>query len=260
MVMKKLFTVILPAAGNSTRFVLGDKLLTEINGRSILQRSVELFTTRDDVAAIILATAPERFAVYEDHLKKLLHGKSLHIVAGGRERWESVHKALFCGQAITDFVAIHDAARPLTPNAVIDAAFAAAIETGAALPLLAEPATLKRVDSAGQVTATVSRSGLYQAQTPQCFNTKLLQQAFIQAVEAGTLHGVTDDAQIVEMTGKPVRATTGSAINIKITFAEDLQLADAILHANRSGAALQSASVQAAFDPVIRTPESGVKP
>ncbi len=83
MVMKKLFTVILPAAGNSTRFVLGDKLLTEINGRSILQRSVELFTTRDDVAAIILATAPERFAVYEDHLKKLLHGKSLHIVAGG---------------------------------------------------------------------------------------------------------------------------------------------------------------------------------
>lgn len=250
----------MPAAGNSTRFALGDKLLTDLHGRSILQRSVELFTARSDVTAIILVTAPERFALYEDHLKESLHGKRLHVVAGGRERWESVQKALFSGLAETDFVAIHDAARPLTPAAVIDAAFAAAMEYGAALPLLAEPATLKRVDAAGQVTATVSRSGLFQAQTPQCFETKLLQQAFRQAMEAGTLHRVTDDAQVVELAGKPVRATTGSVINIKITLAEDLQLARAILEINRRGTAEASVAAQAAFGQVSQSPESGVKP
>ena len=259
-VMQKLFTVILPAAGNSTRFALGDKLLMDLNGRSILQRSVELFTIRDDVAAIILATAPERFALYEDHLKNMLHGKSLHIVAGGRERWESVQKALNSGLAGTEFVAIHDAARPLTPTAVIDAVFAAAIEIGAALPVLAEPATLKRVDATGRITATVSRSGLHQAQTPQCFQTKVLQQAFVQAVEAGTLHGVTDDAQLVEMTDQPVRATAGSAMNIKITIGEDLRLAGAILEMNSRGSAGLSAAVQVAYDPVRPKPESGVNP
>ena len=231
---KRSFTVILPAAGNSTRFALGDKLLVQIQGLSILQRSVELFTSRNDVAVVVIATAPDRIPIYRDHLQSILHNKPLHIVPGGRERWESVQKALNSGYVTTDFVAVHDAARPLTPTMVIDEAFSAAITHDAALPLLPEPATLKRMDDSQWVQSTVSRAGLYQAQTPQCFHTAVLREAFAMAHQSGQLATVTDDAQVVELSGKKVKASPGSPLNIKITIVEDITLAGAILQFLRS--------------------------
>ncbi len=129
------------------------------------------------------------------------------------------------------FVAIHDAARPLTPVEVIDAAFAGAVRVGGSVPVVAEPATLKRVGADGNLAETVSRAGLFQAQTPQCFARAKLVAAFETLGKRGELDGLTDDAQVFEKIGHAVAATAGSAVNLKITTAEDVGLAEAVLRA-----------------------------
>ena len=222
------FTVILPAAGNSTRFAAGDKLLVDVAGLTVLQRAVRLFTRRADVAAVIIATGEDRRDVYQEHLQSVLYDKPLHVLSGGSERWESVYKALSSGKVQTAYVAVHDAARPVTPMEVIDAAFAGAVLHGAALPVLAEPATLKRRGPDGFITQTVDRAGLFQAQTPQCFRTELLRRGFEKLIEADRIRHVTDDAQIMELTGSIVVGTRGDALNIKVTTVGDARLCAAI--------------------------------
>ncbi len=222
------FTVILPAAGKSTRFAAGDKLLMDIGGLTVLQRAVALFTGRADVAGVVIATGEDRIDVYREHLQSVLRGKPLHILPGGSERWESVYKALAGGKVQTPFVAVHDAARPMTPPEVIDAAFAGAVAHGAALPVLAEPATLKRLRADQVVMQTVDRAGLFQAQTPQCFRTELLLRGFETLIQAKRISHVTDDAQIIELTGGTVLGTRGDALNIKLTTTGDARLCAAI--------------------------------
>ena len=226
------FTVIFPAAGNSRRYGGADKLLADLGGWTVLQRAVQLFTQRVDVADIVVATGADRLEAYRRHLAPVLKGKRLTVVVGGRQaRWESVYLALTNGAVATAYVAVHDAARPLTPPAVIDAVFAVARQHGAAVPLLPEAATLKRVDDRGLVRQTVDRDGLFQAQTPQCFRTALLREAFEKLRAAEPATAVTDDAQVVENAGGEVMGTPGSPANIKITTLDDLPLAEALLQA-----------------------------
>ncbi len=222
------FTVILPAAGNSTRFAAGDKLLVNIAGLSVLQRAVALFTRRADVAAIVIATGKDRMETYREHLQAVIHDKRLDIVSGGLDRWASVYNALTSGHVQTRYVAVHDAARPITPAEVIDAAFAGAVSDGAALPVLAEPATLKRLGTDQFITQTVDRAGLFQAQTPQCFRKELLLHAFEILIAEHRTAGITDDAQVIELTGGKVLGTRGDALNIKVTTASDARLCAAI--------------------------------
>jgi len=222
------FTVILPAAGTSSRFGGTDKLLSEINGLTVLQRAVKLFSQRADVLRIVIATPTDRHDSYRRHLDPVLNRKELNFVQGGSERWESVYNALISPYVQGDYVAIHDAARPLTPESLIDAAFTAAVEHGASLPLVPEPATLKKLSSDRVVAQTVDRAGLFQAQTPQCFRTQLLRDAFEQLIRDKRIAGVTDDAQVIEWTGGRVVGTTGSSVNIKITTQDDLTLARAL--------------------------------
>ncbi|MEI7768019.1 MAG: 2-C-methyl-D-erythritol 4-phosphate cytidylyltransferase [Phycisphaerae bacterium] len=223
------FSVILPAAGSGSRFGAGDKLLAPLAGLSVLQRAVLLFATRSDVAEIIIVTQPDRFEPYREHLSAAMTDPNIRFVAGGQERWESVWNGLQAVREDVGYVAIHDAARPLTPAAVIADAFAAAVAVGGSLPTLAEPYTLKRQSNDGKVTETVARAGLYQAQTPQCFRREWLLEAFASLHAQHRLADVTDDAQIFERTNRAVQATAGSMRNIKITTPEDTQLALALL-------------------------------
>jgi 2-C-methyl-D-erythritol 4-phosphate cytidylyltransferase len=222
------FTVILPAAGKSNRFGGGDKLLSDINGSSVLQRAVTLFASRSDVFCIVIAAPPDRHDAYRRHLEPVLKSTKLGLVQGGSERWESVYNALISSHVQTDYVAVHDAARPLTPKKLIDAVFSAAVEHGAALPLLPEPATLKKMGADGVVLQTVDRAGLFQAQTPQCFGAGILRDAFERLIHEKRITMVTDDAQVVEWTGGRVIGVPGSAANIKITTPDDLILARAL--------------------------------
>jgi 2-C-methyl-D-erythritol 4-phosphate cytidylyltransferase len=234
------FGIVIPAAGSGKRFGGGDKLLTPLGARTVLQRSVALFAMRPDVTHLVLVTAPDRFETYRQHLTPVLaHDRpanlpplQLTFAAGGRERWESVLFGLRALPANVKYVGIHDAARPLTSPAVIDAAFAGAIRVGGSVPCLPEPATLKRVAGTGdaaRVAATIDRSTLFQAQTPQCFDRALLIATYEQLIARGQTAGITDDAQVFEQAGHPVAATPGAADNLKITTAEDVALARALI-------------------------------
>jgi 2-C-methyl-D-erythritol 4-phosphate cytidylyltransferase len=219
------FAVILPAAGRSMRFQSAEKkVFADLGGRPVWLRSAELFLARPDVCQCILVAAPEdreRFAAIND-------GRML-VADGGAERFESVANALAMVAADADFIAVHDAARPCATPALIDAVFARAAETGAALLAAPVADTVKRDDGAGRVQATVPRQGLWLAQTPQVFRRDWLLDAY--ARRAGLGVGITDDAQLVEAAGHVVHLVPGSVFNVKITTREDLHLAEAILRA-----------------------------
>lgn len=225
-------TVIIPAAGSSTRFGGSEKkpFLT-LDGKPIWQRSVELFCNRADVSHVFLVISPDD----RDEFRQKFGGKialvysNVHVVDGGAERFESVANALGRVPSDGELVAVHDAVRPLTSAAHIDAVFQAATEHGAAMLAIPVADTLKRVDPAtNRITDTVPRSGLWQAQTPQVFRQDWLMDAYARrSTFPGT---ITDDAQLVEAAGRAVMVVQGSPLNFKITTRDDFTLAEAVLN------------------------------
>ncbi len=149
----------------------------------------------------------------------------MRVVAGGATRRESVAAAFSAAAAAADFVVIHDAARPLVSAALIERTVQAAIDGGAAIAALRIHDTVKRGDSAGVIVGTVPRDGLFAAQTPQAFRVDVLRRA-LAAFPGGE---ATDEAMLVERLGEPVTLVDGDPGNIKITTAEDLQMAEALL-------------------------------
>ena len=252
--------VILPAAGKSVRFGLGDKLGQDLGGRPVLLRSVEAFAKRDDVAAVIVAAPTDGVEEFRERYGVQLAFHGVKIVAGGRERWESVRNALAAVPAECTHVAVHDAARPLVNQELIDRVFAAAGVAGAAIPGELVSATLKRVteetfDASAddaivdsilgggdgepvgdgvkgrRVVETVSRERMMAIQTPQVFERSLFERAYAQQ----GLDGATDDASLVERLGEPVLVVQGDPRNIKITTQADLALAKLMLGARLPG-------------------------
>jgi 2-C-methyl-D-erythritol 4-phosphate cytidylyltransferase len=124
-----------------------------------------------------------------------------------------------------DFVAVHDAARPCIAEPWIDDVFAAAARDGAAILAAPVQATLKRVDQKKHIAETVSRDGLWEAQTPQVFSRQLLIDAYAKRGQTAA----TDDAQLVERLGHPVTIVPCSQLNLKITTRDDLKLAEQVL-------------------------------
>ncbi len=151
----------------------------------------------------------------------------IDVVQGGAERSDSVAAALARVKPDADFVCIHDAARPCLADAWIDNVFRAAEKCGAAILAVPVSGTLKRVRDNREIQETVSRDGLWEAQTPQVFRRDLLLEA--HARRGG--FAATDDAQLVERIGHAVAVVPGSPINVKITTKEDLRLAEQALKA-----------------------------
>jgi 2-C-methyl-D-erythritol 4-phosphate cytidylyltransferase len=221
--------VILPAAGQSTRFGGPQKKpYVSLDGRSIWQRSAELFWTRDDVSRVYLVINPDDRDDFKQRFTHLIAFANAELVDGGAERFESVANALAKIPESVDLVAVHDAVRPLTPLPLVDEVFAAAAKTGAAMLAVPVADTLKRVDPKdNRITDTVPRQNLWQAQTPQVFRRDWLVEAYAKRSTFTT--PITDDAQLIEALGHSVYVVTGSPTNFKITTKEDLDLADALL-------------------------------
>lgn len=232
--MSGTIAAIIPAAGKSTRFGGREKKpFISLDGRPIWLRAAELFWKRDEVSKVYLTIAPEDREEFRSRFGHLLAFANAEVVSGGAERFESVANALALIPDSVEFVTIHDAVRPLTPPALIDAVFAAAAKNGAAMLAIPVADTLKQVDpGTGRITGTVSRAGLWQAQTPQVFRRELLVNAYRKRNELTT--PITDDAQLVESLGHPVYVVAGSPLNFKITTREDMELAEAILQARGS--------------------------
>jgi 2-C-methyl-D-erythritol 4-phosphate cytidylyltransferase len=154
------------------------------------------------------------------------HG-DLQIVDGGDSRQDSMQRCLAAADQ-AHLVLVHDAARPLLPVAATRNCIEAAARTGAALLAIPAPDTLKRVRD-GVVEATIERGGIWLAQTPQVIRRSLLEQALEHARATGFVG--TDDVSLVEHLGATVTVVQGSSTNLKITRADDLPLAEAILAA-----------------------------
>jgi len=223
------FAVLLPAAGRSTRFADKEKKpFANLDGRAVWLRSAELFVNRSDVAECHLIIAPDDEERFRTRYAANLAFMNVKLVHGGKERFDSVANALAKVSPGVEFIAIHDAVRPCATTEQIDAVFAAAKQHGAAILATRLADTLKRIE--GQhVRETLSREGLWLAQTPQVFRRDIIETAYGRR-DSGTA-AITDDAQLVEMLGLKVAVVEGSSNNIKITTRDDLVLAAAILKA-----------------------------
>ncbi|VAX38637.1 2-C-methyl-D-erythritol 4-phosphate cytidylyltransferase [hydrothermal vent metagenome] len=222
------FAVILPAAGKSTRFAEKNKrkkTFIELKGRPVWVRAAECFVNRNDVIQTIIVVAPDDFDWFKEKFRPNLAFMDIEIVAGGASRAESVQNGLSQVTANADFVAVHDAARPLITSQWIDDVFKKAEETGAAIPAIPIPGTIKQVNDKQTIEQTVPREKLWQAQTPQVFSRELLLKAF----EKQDNFTATDEAQLVEQYGHAVSVVTGSPMNFKITTADDFKMAEAVL-------------------------------
>jgi 2-C-methyl-D-erythritol 4-phosphate cytidylyltransferase len=226
---------IVPAAGRGERLGPGEpKALRELAGQPLLAHAVRALSEARSVDVIVVA-APEG---EEARVAALLHpvvgDTELHVVTGGETRQRSVALALRVIPDDVDVVLVHDAARPLVPEDVIDAV-TSAVRAGADAVVPAVPVTdtVKQVDTAGRVEATVDRSQLRTAQTPQGFARIVLESAHRDAAEQG-LEDATDDAGLVEHFGRPVIVIPGSEDGFKVTRPLDLVLAEAVLARRRS--------------------------
>lgn len=223
------FAVILPAAGRSTRFrdQHYKKPFAPLDGRAVWMHAAEKFTDRNDVKQTILVISPEDREFFQEKFGGPAAFMGVEVVEGGAERFDSVAAALARVKPNIDFVAVHDAARPCLVETWIDKVFAAAEKSDAAMLAIPVNGTLKRVASDQTITETVSREGLWEAQTPQVFRRQLLLDAYARR---GSLQA-TDEAMLVEQLGHKVTVVQGSSMNLKITSQEDLRLASAVLKA-----------------------------
>lgn len=223
---------IVPAAGHGSRFGSATpKQYTTLLGRPVLSWTLQALLTEESLAGIVVAVSDP-----SDPLWTALpeaRDPRVQTCAGGARRELSVANALaaLAGRAAdTDWVLVHDAARPCLRHDDLQALFSE-LRDEAVGGLLAVPVsdTLKRADARGDVAETVPREMLWRALTPQMFRYGLLQRALALSVERGRT--VTDEASAIEGLGLRPRLVRGHADNIKVTNPEDATLAAAILQA-----------------------------
>ena len=219
------FAIIVPGAGSGTRFGgKRNKIFERIGDQPIFIRTLEAFTSRDDVCHIQLVVSAADMAELKERYGGHLGFMGVKVTEGGASRAESVRQALALVPPEADFVCVHDAVRPCISPLWLDAVFAEATKTHAAILAYPVHGTLKKVSAANIIEQTVPRSELWEAQTPQVFQKELLVRAY-----SGELANVTDDAQLVEATGQAISVVLGDPRNIKITTRGDLALASAVM-------------------------------
>ena len=200
--------------------------MLELAGTALVVHAVRAL--RDGGCAGVVTAAP---ADWTEIVAGLLPESDVIVVAGGSTRQDSVSAALRAVPADARWVLIHDAARPLVPATVITAVRTALVDGApAVIPVLPLVDTIKSVDPAGVIAATIDRTALARAQTPQGFERDLLVRALEHCARGG--HQVTDDAEAVAALGVLVRTVTGDERGLKITTPADLALAEAWLDAS----------------------------
>ena len=220
-------SVIVAAAGSSSRMGGENKLMMPIDGVPVLARTLQALNEAALVDEIVVAAREEDLIAIGDLCKIYGVVKPTKIIRGGENRLESVYLASLECREDAEFIAVHDGARPLATAELIDRTIALAHRTNAAAPAVPVKDTIKIVRD-GKVAATPPREELQAVQTPQAFDADLLRAALENArVFGGT---ITDDCSAVELLGKEIYLTEGSYENIKITTPEDLILASELLH------------------------------
>lgn len=197
--------------------LLGDK--------PIIIHTIGAFLSSSYISDIIVVVPKTRVVQTEDLLQEYkVASSSVTVVAGGARRQDSVYLGLLALSGSNDVVLVHDGARPLVSQGVIDRCYKGAVKHGAVIAAVPVKDTLKKVQQDNTVVATVDRTCLFQAQTPQAARHELL----LAAYEGNGDRDVTDESSLFERANIPVTIVEGSETNIKVTRPEDLVLAETI--------------------------------
>ncbi|MCS7034743.1 MAG: 2-C-methyl-D-erythritol 4-phosphate cytidylyltransferase [Phycisphaerae bacterium] len=210
--------VILAAGGSGSRFG-GDKLGALIDGKSVLDRAIAAFEGRPEITQIIIAG------------RMMAARAGLTVTPPGTSRAQTVELAVAAVDERIEWIAVHDAARPLVSQGLIDRVIEEALRCGAAAPAVPVAATIKRASGPlpATVAGTLPRQELWAVQTPQIMRRADLLEAYRRCPIP--LEQVTDDVQLLELIGRPVRLVEGEERNLKITRPADLLLAELLLKA-----------------------------
>ena len=200
-----------------------DKLLANLGGQSVLQHSIDAFTSCPDVSDVVVVCPEERYL----ELDLEFANKVIQRVDGGADRHDSVAAGLAVLAGDIDYIAVHDGARPLITGQQIRKVLKSATKHGAAASARPVTETVKRADRDGMVSAAVSRDDLWLMETPQIFKASLLVKAYQQVLQSGAR--VTDEVSAMELIGQPVQLVANDSANPKITYPADIKQAEKFL-------------------------------
>ena len=219
-------TAIIVAAGKSERMGAGtDKAFLSLVNKPVVAWSLMAFEKCAEIDRIVLVVRKDQQLAAKAVCQMFGISKLDKIVAGGNKRQDSVQAGLAVCDLDTRTVVIHDGARPLVTPELIAEVVKLGVRTGAATVGRRMVDTVKSVDKGTTITKTESREKLWQVQTPQAFQFRVLRDAY----KALGKNEVTDDCQAVEMNGGTVKIYESNRLNLKITTPDDLQVAAALL-------------------------------
>lgn len=224
------YTAIVLAAGKGTRMNSKiQKQFLEVEGKPVIYYSLKCFQESLLIRDIILVTGEESLSYCKEEIvKRFGFSKVKKVTAGGKERYDSVYAGL-CACDNTDYVLIHDGARPFVTEEILERTCFAVKETGACVVGMPAKDTIKISDRNKMVESTPAREKVWLVQTPQAFRYSLIKESY-ESIRCKDMSGITDDAMIVEQErGVKVALVHGSYENLKITTPEDLIIAEAFL-------------------------------
>ena len=211
---------IIAGGGSASRFGGGNKLLEVIDGVPVFIRSLRNMSVADQLILVIPAAERGRF---EEALARFAPELTVKIACGGATRGESVRNGLALVQGDSEFVAVHDAARPLAGGELLLQLLGAlTAEVDGVIPAKRVTDTIKEVGESGIIVATPRRDRLIAVETPQVFRTVALREAYHRC---GAME-FTDDSAVMEMAGFKIRWLENAEPNLKITFQGDLKSAE----------------------------------
>lgn len=227
-------TVIIAAAGGGRRMGSVYKPLLKLNGRQTLLYSLDMFMACDCVERVVVSARREELFLVRELIARENYPREVLVVPGGSSRQESVtlaFKAAFENRPKTKFTAVHDAARPLITKEEFLRAYETAEKYGNAVCASRVCDTIKRTNADCLITESVDRENLWRVATPQILDSDMLHTAMALARRDGTEY--TDESGMVTAAGFLVKLSEGSAANIKLTYPEDVAIAEAILTLRR---------------------------
>jgi 2-C-methyl-D-erythritol 4-phosphate cytidylyltransferase len=221
-------SALIVAAGKGTRMGLNlDKLFLELAGWPVVAHTWRRFDSADVMDELILVIRDGMQGAFQKLGQQLKPRKPFRLVAGGRERQDSVWNGLAALSPATEIVAIQDAARPCTSPDLIAATIQAARQTGAAVAAQPVTDTIKESADGKIIERTLDRSRLWAVQTPQAFRVEIIRRALDTVRQQNLL--VTDDTAACELIGQPVQLVPSAAPNPKVTRPEDLAYVELLL-------------------------------
>ena len=217
-------SAVVVAAGNSSR-MQQDKLLMNIGGKSVIERTLEAINNSPSVDEIIIVTRADKLEEMALISQKAGIDKLTKVVVGGTTRTESALAGVSEANKKAKVIFIHDGARPFVTEEIISECVHQAVLYNAACPVIPVKDTI-RVVKDGIAIHTPAREDTFAVQTPQAFNADIIKAALCAAVRDGKTY--TDDCASVEAMGVKIRCVTGSEDNIKVTTPLDIPLAESI--------------------------------